>query len=321
MGAGLRPRTQDDMKIEKFWQDYGAMVASSSMMTPEQYRQSWDKMRDNPEYGMFMDSLLLSRKSGDAMDTAYLYNVFGRIPPGDLNNIAKSVEIRPDLIQSFYDNKGDFSKMNLQPQDRDRLIAGAIDIGAILKMPDNPTREAWGNAKDQYKQMNEMITKQFGDGMLDKMNEFYDVPNQSDWLEMNPEVDAAMKMRDAIISNNPGLMEYYGSINTLERYYNTIMNNELEKKFGSDIKDVENEYYDLLTTKEQKAFKKQHPELGEYWTAKKTYQTDLDRRIVVLGSNLPEQPKPQQICPSKIYKTLDSQRKRGRTGKVSLARR
>ena len=87
------------------------------------------------------------------------------------------VEIRPELVQSFYDNKGDFTKMNLQPQDRERFIAGTEDIGAVLAMPDNPTREAWGQAKDQYKQMNAEIEKKYGAGIHDKISDYYNDPN------------------------------------------------------------------------------------------------------------------------------------------------
>jgi hypothetical protein len=292
-GAGLKPRTEEDMKIEKFWQDYSAMIGSSSMMTPEQYRQSWDKMRDNEEYGMYMDALLLSRKSGNAMDSAYAYNVFGRVPPGELNAILETVGIRPDLVQAFYDNKGDFSKMNLQPQDRERFMAGAIDIGAILAMPDAPTREDWGDAKDQYKQMNNVLVEQFGEGILELMSDYYNDPNPSVFLDDNPDVKAAMQMKDAIVTNNPKLMQYYGGINTMERYYNAMMERDLAKVYGANIRDVEAIYYDLLTTEEQKAYKKQHPELAKYWDDKKVYKDKLDRRIVVFGSNLPPRPTPQ----------------------------
>lgn len=292
-GAGLKPRTEEDMKIEKFWQDYSAMVSSSSMMTPEQYRQSWDKMRDNEEYGMYMDALLLSRKSGNAMDSAYAYNVFGRVPPGELNSILETVGIRPDLVQAFYDNKGDFSKMGLQPQDKERFMAGAIDIGAILAMPDAPTREAWAEAKNQYKQMNNVLVEQFGEGILELMSDYYSDPNPSVFLDDNPDVKAAMQYKDAIVTNNPALMEYYGGINTMERYYTAIMERDLQKVYGENIRDVEAVYYDLLTTEEQKDFKKKHPELKQYWDAKKTYKEKLDRRIVVFGSNLPERPTPQ----------------------------
>jgi hypothetical protein len=63
------------------------------------------------------------------------------------------------------------------------------------------------------------------------------------------------------------------------------------KKYGDDIKKTESAYRDLLTTAEQKQFKKEHPELKAYWDEKKVYQEKLDKRIVVLGSNLPEAPK------------------------------
>lgn len=293
LGAGLRPRTEDDMKIEKFWQDYGAMIASSSMMSSDQYRQQWDKMRDNPEYGMFMDALLLSRKSGDDMDTAYVYNVLSRIPPGQLNDISEIAGIRPDLLQSFYDNKVDFDRMGIPPQDRQILIGQVVNIGAILAMPNTATRQEWSIAKTQYKQMQDMLTETFGEGINELMSEYYSVPNQADWLEANPDVDAAMKLKDQIVMSNPSLNQYYGGIQVIERYYTTTMENDLMKKYGEDIKDVETEYYDLLSDAEQKAFKAAHPELKPYWKEKTAYQAEMQKKLDAIAKDLPDKPLPQ----------------------------
>ena len=102
-----------------------------------------------------------------------------------------------------------------------------------------------------------------------------------------------MEAKDGYVMNNPKLMEYYGGISTMERYYKTIMERDLAKVYGKDIRDIETEYYDLLTTADQKAFKAQHPELKKYWEEKKVYEDKLDRRIVVFGSNLKPSPVPQ----------------------------
>jgi hypothetical protein len=292
LGAGLRPRTEDDMKIEKFWQDYGAMVAGSSMMTSDQYRQQWDKMRDNPEYGQFMDALLLSRKSGAEMDTAYVYNVLSRIPPGQLNDISEIAGIRPDLLQSFYDNKGDFDRMGIPPQDRQILIGQVVNIGAILAMPSSASRQEWNLAKTQYKQMNDMLSETFGDGILSLMSEYYSVPNQADWLEANPDVDAAMKLKDQIVMSNPQLNQYYGGIQTIDRFYTTQMENDLMKKYGNDIKDLETEYYDLLSSEEQKAYKSAHPQLKPYWKEKTAYNKELQIKLDMIAKDLPDKPLP-----------------------------
>jgi hypothetical protein len=291
LGAGMKPRTQQDMVMEKFWQDYNVMISSSSMMSPEQYRQAWDKMRDNPTYGQFMDALLLSRKSGADMDTAYAYNVFGRVPPGQLNDILKIVGIRPDLVQSFYDNKGDFTKMNIPPQDKDRLMAGAVDIAAILAMPSSANREEWALARESYRKMNTDVETRFGKDITKKISDYYAADNPSDYLDQHPEVKAALQYKDESVMNDPLLTNYYGGLDTMERYYTVQMENQLRTRYGTEVPKLEEQYYEILTSKEQYAFKKAHPILEDYWRDKKAFQDMIDRRIVALGSNL--KPAPQ----------------------------
>ncbi len=290
LGAGIRPRTQDDMKIEKFWQDYGAMVASSSMMDADQYRAAWDKMRSNPDYGQFMDALLLSRKAGTEQDQAYAYNVFGRIPPGQLNATAQAVGIDPLMLQAFYDNKGDFSEMGLTPADQQRFMAGIADIGAILAMPDNPTRQAWGIARDKYGDMTAALKQQFGDDILDAIDEMYDADNKDDYLEMNPDVQEALDFQTQYINRDPVLLQYYGGIQKIEQYYKNSTRNLLIKEFGQETYDLAQEYNDpTISIERSKELKKQ---LKAYLERKKQLSKESLRAIVDLGRLLPDAPQP-----------------------------
>ena len=279
LGAGIRPRTQNDMVIEKFWKDYSVMVNSRSMLGAEEYREAWDKMRDNPEYGQFMDSLLLSRKSGDEMDTAYAYNVLGRLPPGQLNDALKVAGIDQEVISAFYDSKGDWDKMDLQPQERQILMGQIVNIASVYKMPSNANRKDYNIAKKQYAEMNVAITQKYGEGMLIKMNEYWNDPNQSDYLERNPDVKEAMAYKDQIVVNNPKLMQYYGGMFTLERYYVADAENQLAQTYGKGIADKVKQYNNLLTTEEKSAFLKANSKL-------KTYQAEYADADTVAAKKL-----------------------------------
>jgi hypothetical protein len=240
------------------------MVNSRSMLGAEEYREAWDKMRDNPEYGQFMDSLLLSRKSGDEMDTAYAYNVLGRLPPGQLNDALKVAGIDQEVISAFYDSKGDWDMMNLQPQERQILMGQIVNIASVYKMPSNANRKDYNIAKGQYAEMNVAITNKYGEGILVKMNEYWNDPNQSDYLERNPDVAEAMQYKDQIVTNNPKLMQYYGGMYTLERYYVADMEQQLEQKYGTGIAEKVKQYNNLLTTEEKSAFLQANSKLKKY---------------------------------------------------------
>lgn len=301
-GAGIRPRTQDDLVIEKFWNDYGSLIASRDMMTAEQYRNSWDKLRDNPEYGMFVDALLISRKAGTEQDTAYAYNVLGRIPPGGMSQVAEAVGINPDMLQAFYDNKGDFTEMGLTPQDQARFMAGLVDIGAILTIPDGATRQEWTEARVEYQTMKEVMEKQFGNGITEAIDGYYDADNRSDYLELNPEVQQAMDWQTQYVLENPSLNKFYGGIDSVQQYYRTATENILLKEFGKDKAELYDEYSDPHISPERK--KELSKILKPYLSRRKELKEQNLRAIVDIGRFLPDTPRPtaqENINPKGVY--------------------
>lgn len=289
-GAGIRPRTQDDMVIEKFWGDYGTLIASRDLMTPEQYRQEWDNLRDNAEYGEFVDALLISRKSGTEQDTAYAYNVFGRIPPGQLTAVADAVGINSEMIEAFYDSKGDFEEMGLTGSDLKRFMAGVADLGAILALPDSPTRQEWTQARIEYSDVNEALKQNFGDDILQKIDVMYDADNQDDYLELHPEVQMALNAQSEMVLNSPVLDLYYGGIDKLEAYYRAKTKQSLRQEFGDDIMDLAQEYNDPTTSIERS--KELKNVLKKYFARKKQLETQNERVLADFALRLPDRPTP-----------------------------
>ncbi len=292
IGVGARPRTQEDMVIEKFWGDYSTLLATKSMMTPDQYRDAWGALRDNPEYGMFVDGLILGRKNSAEIETAYAYNVLSRIPPGATTEITKLLDFNPQWIEEFYDAKGDLTKMNMTKQDKARFIAGIEDMGLMFKLPSTANREEWSQARSSYTDMKNIMNERYGEDIQDKLQEYYDLDYSSreDYLDDNPIVRDALILQDYYVTTSPILQEYYGGFDTMERYYYNVMYRDLEAEYGTDMRNLELEYNDIFDKKERKDFEKQHPGFKAYLTDKKTLQKEIDAKMQEIPFYLPPSP-------------------------------
>jgi hypothetical protein len=91
-----------------------------------------------------------------------------------------------------------------------------------------------------------------------------------------------------MVVSNPLLRQYYASIEAVERYYGSFMSAKLEQQFGADIYDIQDAYYDLMTTKDQKAYKRQYPQLEQFWKAKAEYKKTVAEMVARTGKALKE---------------------------------
>lgn len=296
VGVGARPRTQEDMVIEKFWGDYSTLLATKSMMTPDQYRDAWNSLRENPEYGMFVDGLILGRKNSAEIETAYAYNVLSRIPPGSTTEITKLLDFDPKWIEEFYDAKGDLSKTNMTEQDKARFMAGIEDMGLMYKLPSNANRQEWAEARSTYTEMKNTMNERYGEGIQDQLQQYYglDFSDREDFLDDNPIVRDALILQDYYLTSTPILNQYYGGFSTMERYYTNIMYRDLEAEYGSDMRNLDLQYSDLLTKDERKDFERQHPGFKAYLAEKKKLLKDIDARMQEIPFYLPASPATQE---------------------------
>lgn len=286
-GVGYKPRTTTDIETDKFYEDYRKLISARSIMSADDYRDSWEAMRTKYPY---MDALLIGKRAGEDRDTAFAYNVLSRVPPGETSDIAAFVRIEPYMLQSFYDNKGDMSKM--LPQDRDRFMAAMTDLAAMMKMPEKATKQEWTQAKKTYSLMQNELKKAYGDDILDKINRFYELTDdqRKEYVSVFPQVSQAMSDQTAYVAGTPILAAYYGSIDTVSRYYNNKMNIELEKQYGKDIFDKVDHYYYLMDndlTTEAKVFKAQN-NLAVFFKQQEKLQQEANQYAVEAASNIPE---------------------------------
>lgn len=283
-GVAFRPRTEDDIQTDNFYQDYNRMrnLHDSGLMSDEQYKQGFNQLR---EQYPFMDIILLSRRAGVGREEAYVYNVISRIPPGMSKEVYEKIGIDPETAQKFFDSGGKLEGMS--ETERARFIASFIDAGTMLAIPSNATRREWTSAKNMYGEMQKALKLSYGDDILDEIELYFnidDVDKARLFLKTHPEVELALDDQQSYIVNNPQLMKFYGGLDTLDRFYSSSMYDELEKQFGENIVDLETQYF-MFDKADRTAFLKQNPQLKKYWEEKSRLKEENSRKVVEFGQN------------------------------------
>ena len=289
LGAGFKARSQSDMQIDQFYQDWYRLWDMEPNLSPAEVQGAMDELRNAYP---FMDTLLLSRKGGLDRDRNYVYNVLGRIPPSMSDDIAKVAGIEPEMLSKFYDEKGHIEGWS--ETDRAKFMAGIVDIAAVLDLPDGATRDTWNSARSAYKELEVLGEKQFGQDIWDKVDAYFamrgDTQESRDaanrLLEANPIVSFALDWKAQAIMFSPTLSAYYTSLDKIDAYFTGEMYTAIERELGSGIWDTWDEYWALasVSTSEARAFYKQHPELDRYGEIKDAYEeTIVESTLNVAG--------------------------------------
>jgi hypothetical protein len=297
LGVGMKARTEEDRITDEFYQEYYRLqnLNEADLISPTDYQAGWDGLREKYP---FMDALLLSRKAGPDRDRAYLYNVLGRIPPGQASEMYKLVGIDPKLAQKFYDSKGNMA--GLSESERDRLMAAGVDLGAMLAIPQYATKQEWNAARTAYKGVQEQMKTTFGAEIQSQIDDYFGIADKDDrerFLAANPQVQEALNWQNEQVISNEAIYEYYGGLSALEKYHKGKVYDQLEQKFGADISEKFDTYYDMQITDPAgaKRFYRQHPELKAYNKEKSILMDQALRAIVEFGAKLPEAEPPPQL--------------------------
>jgi len=298
LGAGFKGRTNSDIQIDKFYGDWHRLWEMEPNYSPQEMQRAMSDMR---KAYPFMDTLMLSKKGGLDRDRAYVYNVLSRMPPSMSDDIAKAADLNPELLRRFYDDKGHTETW--PEQDRDRFMAGIVDIAAVLDMPDNATRDAWLNSKTAYQAMLEIGEDNFGNNIWELEDTYYalmgDDPDDRqqayDMLDANPVLEQAMKWKDQTIMFSPTLSAYYTSLDKIEAYYRGEMYAAIEKELGADIWDKWDSYNEAKyrSDEEARAYWKSHPELERYMDIKEDWEDLIATNVINVGSLIKPGPGPQ----------------------------
>ena len=292
LGIGFKSRTENDMVVDMFYEEYSRVVQTKQATSPEAYKNAMSALREKYP---FMDTLLISKNYGEERETSYAYGILARIPPGQSDDLLKMVGINQDTVDKFYAAKGDMTQMT-KPE-RELFMAAVMNMGALLKIPDNATSVDWNRAKTAYSQVYTDAEKMYGSDIWTKVDTYYGYLDQNyqlanDYLDAHPEVQEVFQYKQQAIAANPDVYKYYGSIDTIQRYYDTLLRQELVAQFGEEIYAQFDEYGEIGLTDPKAAarYYKAHPALKQYGKAKRKMQDEINKTTVKMAGDLPERP-------------------------------
>ena len=300
-GVGFKPRTQNDIMIENYDTDVRMIFAHREDYTPEEWRTAWQELRTKYPFG---DLVSLSRKGGIKRDIVFASSVLSRVPPSLSDDYAKAAGIPEKLMEEFWggemvDGKFAASKWEMDTWDqvdKDKFMAGITSLAAILEIPTDATRQEWDYVKDKRRAINDKLEIMFGDDISEKIDGYYEALDETseardlaeEYIAENPEVEAALQLQNALMLQDPLVTEYYGGIKVIDQYYRQKMYSTAETKFGADIRDVQDAYFDLFTKGERKAFLRKNPQLPKYWDFLRDEKKKINVVVAEFGALLPD---------------------------------
>lgn len=295
LGVGFKPRSTTDVKVEEMYTKLNQLYALSDTMNKDAYRQKWEELRQSYPPG-FVDTVLLAKKGGDKRDAAYAYNVLGRLPPGEMNDVFKALGINQQDVNKFYDSKGFTDKtVTWTKTEKQRFMAAIVDMGVMIKIPDDTTQGEWSKAKTTYNQILADVQTKLGEDIWEKVSHYYDLKDDNyqeavTFKEAHPEINEALQMKQAMIVADPDVSVYYGGLDVIEAYVNGQVREQLSKKFGAEIYDKQTEYFNIKVsdTKAAKQYLNEHPELKKFWEEKAVLDDAGMQMFVNIGGMLPE---------------------------------
>ena len=174
-------------------------------------------------------------------------------------------------------------------------MSAMLDLGATYALPDGATRQEWDEVKTGYQDIRSTISSLLGEDIWDKLSTYYDLQDTDNdkataFKEAHPEIMQALQLKREMVVNDPLVYRYYGSLDTIEAYFDGKMRAQLAEKFGDEITNIQTQYFNLKTegTAEANKFLAQHPELKAYWSEKKKLEAPLNQAMVDFADGLEE---------------------------------
>jgi hypothetical protein len=281
----MRTRTAEDLEIDQLDQARRHLYKLRDTMGPRQWSEEWDKLRR--QYPS-MDILSMARKDGIDRDTAYIYSVLRRLPPGNKDPFYELVGVDPSVVQEIYDTKGKALETMDEPT-RMKLMAGVVEMGTVLAFPSDVTKWEWEQAGDRYGRMEDTLLEYHGKDTIDKEAIWWDKLGEDKddayaWLNRNPDFRAYMNDKNNMENMDPLLRKYYSTYGEGRAMFNSMMWQDLNVRFP-DGQEVQQAYYDARA-----AGKKVKPSdyLLEYWAAKAAGKEMTAARLISFSRWLPE---------------------------------
>lgn len=290
LGIGFKARNQEDMKIDQMDAQFKKFMDMKSDLSPDEVAMGYDWFRQ--QYPFF-DTVKLSRRGIDERDTGYTYNILSRVPPGMKNSVYKAFGITYEQTQEFYANKG--LPEDWEESEKLKFMEGIIEMGAILALPENATKQEWREVKRLDSEMYNVLEQKYGEGMRDLEDQYWNIVMDEGYdavkpfLAEYPALQGYMNDKNSYRLNDPLLQRYYASFDKARSLLWSRRQTELQTKFPN-IQEKIDRYYDikLEDAKAAKAFLKDNPEITEYWDYRDTSTRNMYDMLLSYETWLPE---------------------------------
>ena len=124
-------------------------------------------------------------------------------------------------------------------------------------------------------------------GVWEKEDAYYSLPKEQRdaYLAQNPDLKAALQMKQAALASTPILTEYYGGIEAIQGYYRSQMYAALGAKYP-DIQGKLQVWNELQLTDKRAATAFYKKNLKAYFDEKAIWQDTINRKTVDIGKYL-----------------------------------
>lgn len=272
IGAGIKARPESDIQIAEMDARMADMYANRDSMTTEEWRQSWQDMRE--EYP-WMDVVSMSRRDDDRRTEMYIWNVYNRLPPNGSEYIEAVSPGNGDLWDRFW-AADRFS--DLEPEEQDDLLQAMVRLGAVLEVPVDEYGQIntgeWTAARNAYTGMRETLAAKYPEDVALIEQDYWNIMDTQGYEaartygEQHPVLYDYWEEKNQMILQDELLSSYYGTIDTAERYIKAQLRSEYEDRYPT-LFDDQNEYFTLKAQDPDLAaeFLANHPHVIEWWDA------------------------------------------------------
>jgi hypothetical protein len=215
LGLPARTRSPSEVEIDEFMTARAAIWAVRDEVTDEEWSGLWDELYRQYPFG---ETISLARKDRMEADTAWVYNVMNRLPPGQRTTAYLETGVSKDILDKFWGaqtGEGALPRLEqLSEADRMRLLAASVELAERYDVPTPVMSAEWEEVSRKSRQMYEDIETNFP-GVMALEDEYYRIKEGNEayawqFLQQHPELEQMWDYRTAYRYRDPQLMWYYG---------------------------------------------------------------------------------------------------------------
>jgi len=302
--VGPRPRydSPTEVGIMEAQKRYGeirtevdGLFATGSAEDAQKGRQIMRSFWTDPANAKY-SNLLMWRNTGHDLLASYAWNVLSRTGPGMVDNKIKGsagADINYELLREFYDVGGipeDWDQL-----EQDTFMTDMMKLGAVLQLPDLPTRNEWKKAADErtklveqaYVGVDPQTIKDYERFIFDRDSIRGEI---NDWIAARPQVELLEDKIINLVMNHKLVASYYTSQKMVTDYYMRLW--EMEHPEGYEAQKFYYEHADFYGKERADAWKKNEGldrVIAEYFDARSEYMnTGLRDAVRNFENSLPD---------------------------------